>query len=62
MTDRLLEAIAEGSPIRLGIVDGRGGIIERDAVPVSLEGGRPRARDVRGADEFTVLVHRVTLG
>lgn len=62
VTDRLLEAIAEGSPIRLGIVDGRGGIIERDAVPVSLEGGRLRARDVRGADEFTVLVHRVTLG
>lgn len=62
VTDRLLEAIAEGTPLRLGIVDGRGGIIERDAVPVSLEGGRLRARDARGADEFTVLVHRVTLG
>lgn len=62
VTDRLLEAIAHGQELRLGIVDGRGGIIARDAVPLSLEGGRLRARDARGAEEFTVLVHRVTLG
>lgn len=62
VTDRLLEAIAHAVPLRLGIVDGRGGIITREAVPLSLDGGRLRARDVRGAEEFTVLVHRVTLG
>ncbi|GAB2535964.1 helicase-associated domain-containing protein [Brachybacterium huguangmaarense] len=62
VTDRLLDAIAHGRTLRLGIVDGRGGVIARDAVPLSLEGGRLRARDARGAEEFTVLVHRVTLG
>ncbi|WP_058234877.1 helicase-associated domain-containing protein [Devriesea agamarum] len=62
VTDRLLEAIAEGQPLHIGIVDGKGGIITRQAVPLSLDGGRLRARDVRGDDEFTVLVHRVTLG
>lgn len=62
VTDRLLEAIAQGTALRLGIVDGRGGILVREAVPQSLEGGRLRARDSRGDDEFTVLVHRVTLG
>lgn len=62
VTDRLLEAIAHGSSLRIGIVDGRGGVVARDAVPLSLEGGRLRARDARGTEEFTVLVHRVTLG
>lgn len=61
-TDRLLEAISRGAPVHLGIVDGRGGVIARDAVPLSLDGGRLRARTVRGDEEFTVLVHRVTLG
>lgn len=62
ITDHLLEAIARGQQLVLGIVDGRGGIVQRTAVPLSLEGGRLRARDSRGDDEFTVLVHRVTLG
>lgn len=62
VTDRLLEAIAGGTTLRLGIVDGRGGILAREAVPISLDGGRLRARDTRGTEEFTVLVHRVTLG
>ncbi|MDO5662558.1 MAG: helicase-associated domain-containing protein, partial [Brachybacterium sp.] len=62
VTDRLLEAIAHGTALRVGIVDGRGGVVAREAVPLSLEGGRLRARDARGDEEFTVLVHRVTLG
>lgn len=59
--DTLLEAISQRSPLRLGIVDGRGGIIRREAIPLSLDGGRLRARTVRGDEEFTVLVHRVTI-
>ena len=62
VTDRLLEAIAHGSEIELGIVDGKGGVTVRRARPVSLEGGRLRAREQGRAEEFTVLVHRVTLG
>lgn len=62
VTDRLLAAIASGRALRMGIVDGRGGVVARDAIPLSLDGGRLRARDARGEDEFTVLVHRVTLG
>lgn len=62
VTDRLLDAIARGEEIPLGIVDGRGGVVVKRALPLSLEGGRLRARDAAGDEEFTVLVHRVTLG
>ncbi|MFC7457259.1 helicase-associated domain-containing protein [Brachybacterium sp. GCM10030267] len=62
VTDRLLDAIAQGSEIALGIVDGRGGVVVKQARPVSLEGGRLRARETGRGEEFTVLVHRVTLG
>ncbi|WP_193104904.1 helicase-associated domain-containing protein [Brachybacterium sp. FME24] len=62
VTDRLLDAIAQGSEIALGIVDGRGGVVVKQARPVSLEGGRLRAREAGRSEEFTVLVHRVTLG
>ena len=61
LTDRLLEAIAEGRELRLGVVDGRGGIETHQVVPLSLEGGRLRARQADGT-ELSVLVHRVTLG
>ena len=62
VTDRLLEAIAQEAEIPLGIVDGRGGVVVKRARPLSLEGGRLRAREAGSDDEFTVLVHRVTLG
>jgi hypothetical protein len=62
MTDRLLDAIARGEEIPLGIVDGRGGVAVKRAQPLSLEGGRLRAREAGRDEEFTVLVHRVTLG
>lgn len=66
LTDQLLAAIARAQPVQLGIVDGRGGIEVRTAVPLALEGGRLRARDEKAdgtaSEEFTVLVHRVTLG
>jgi hypothetical protein len=59
--DQLLDAIAHEQPIRIGIVDGRGGTEHRTVLPRALEGGRLRAREVPGEREFTVLVHRVTL-
>lgn len=59
--DQLLDAIAHEQPIRIGIVDGRGGTEHRTVLPLALEGGRLRAHDVDGDREFTVLVHRVTL-
>lgn len=62
VTDRLLDAIAQGTELPLGIVDGRGGIVVKQALPISLEGGRLRARESGRDEEFTVLVHRVTLG
>ena len=62
VTDRLLDAIAQGSELDLGIVDGRGGVVVRRALPLSLESGRLRAREPGKPEEFTVLVHRVTLG
>ena len=62
LTDRLLDAISRGEEIPLGIVDGRGGVEVRRAIPLSLEGGRLRAREAGRDEEFTVLVHRVTLG
>ncbi|GAA1335101.1 helicase-associated domain-containing protein [Brachybacterium rhamnosum] len=62
VTDRLLEAISQGAELDLGIVDGRGGVVVRRALPVSLDGGRLRAREPGKPEEFTVLVHRVTLG
>ncbi|MGP9538696.1 helicase-associated domain-containing protein [Brachybacterium sp. AOP43-C2-M15] len=62
VTDRLLDAIARSSEIPLGIVDGRGGVVVKHAQPLSLEGGRLRAREAGRDEEFTVLVHRVTLG
>lgn len=62
VTDRLLEAIAQGTSLALGIVDGRGGVVVKQAQPISLEGGRLRAREAGRDEEFTVLVHRVTLG
>ena len=62
VADRLLEAIADGRTLEIGIVDGRGSVTTRKARPLSLEGGRLRARNAQGDGEFTVLVHRVTLG
>jgi len=62
LTDRLLDAIAQESEIPLGIVDGRGGVVLKRALPLALEGGRLRAREAGREEEFTVLVHRVTLG
>ena len=62
VTDRLLDAIARSEEIPLGIVDGRGGVVVRTALPLSLEGGRLRAREAGRQEEFTVLVHRITLG
>ena len=62
VADRLLEAISRNDEIPLGIVDGRGGVVVKHAQPLSLEGGRLRAREVGRDEEFTVLVHRVTLG
>ena len=61
VTDRLLDAISRNDEIPLGIVDGRGGVVVKHAQPLSLEGGRLRAREVGRDEEFTVLVHRVTL-
>ncbi|MBB5832276.1 helicase-associated domain-containing protein [Brachybacterium aquaticum] len=62
VTDRLLDAIARGDEIPLGVVDGQGGVVVKQARPLSLEGGRLRARESGSQEEFTVLVHRVTLG
>ncbi|MGO1569584.1 MAG: helicase-associated domain-containing protein, partial [Brachybacterium sp.] len=62
VTDRLLDAIARSEEIPLGIVDGRGGVVVKQALPLSLEGGRLRAREAGRDEEFTVLVHRVALG
>lgn len=62
VADRLQDAIARGLELRIGIVDGRGGIAVRQVLPLSLEAGRLRARDAADGEEFTVLVHRVTLG
>ena len=62
VTDRLLDAISQGGELPLGIVDGRGGVVVKHAQPLSLEGGRLRAREAGREEEFTVLVHRVTLG
>src|SRR5699024_5289024 len=62
VTDQLLDAIAQDTPLDLGIVDGRGGGAVRRARQLSLEGGRLRARETGREEEFTVLVHRVTLG
>ncbi|WP_114855547.1 helicase-associated domain-containing protein [Brachybacterium sp. YJGR34] len=61
VTDRLLEAIAQETEIPMGIVDGRGGVVVKRARPLSLEGGRLRAREHGHDEEFTVLVHRVAL-
>lgn len=63
VSDRLLAAIAAGEALRIGVVDGRGGIEVREAVPLALDGGRLRARTAGAAAEaeFTVLVHRVVL-
>lgn len=62
VTDRLLDAIAQEGELPLGIVDGRGGVVVKQVRPLSLEGGRLRARELGHDEEFTVLVHRVTLG
>ncbi|MFC0675955.1 helicase-associated domain-containing protein [Brachybacterium hainanense] len=62
VADRLRDAIARETELRIGVVDGRGGIAVRRVLPLSLEGGRLRARDAGTGEEFTVLVHRVTLG
>ncbi len=62
VTDRLLAAIASEEEMDLGVVDGRGGIEVRRALPLALESGRLRARAVSDGEEFTVLLHRVTLG
>ncbi|GAA1721687.1 helicase-associated domain-containing protein [Brachybacterium phenoliresistens] len=62
VADRLLDAIARSAELRIGIVDGRGGIAVRQVLPLALDGGRLRARDAADGEEFTVLVHRVTLG
>lgn len=62
VSDRIRAAIADGGELRLGIVDGRGGIVEKRARPLTLEAGRLTARDAADGTEFTVLVHRVTLG
>ena len=61
VADRLLDAIARSAAIPLGIVDGQGGVVVKQALPLSLEGGRLRAREAGSQEEFTVLVHRVTL-
>ncbi len=66
VSQRILSAISTGDPLRMGIVDGRGGMQVVTAIPLSLDGGRLHAREVpaNGADsgrEFTVLIHRVTL-
>ncbi|WP_422116780.1 helicase-associated domain-containing protein [Brachybacterium sp. UNK5269] len=62
VSDRLLDAISRSAEIALGIVDGRGGVAVKQVRPLSLEGGRLRARETGREEEFTVLVHRVTLG
>ncbi|PWH07659.1 hypothetical protein DEO23_03275 [Brachybacterium endophyticum] len=59
--DRLLEAAGSALELDLGIVDGRGGVETRRAVPLAVEDGRLRARSSEDGSEFTVLVHRVTL-
>jgi hypothetical protein len=59
--DRLLEAAGTSRALELGIVDGRGGIERRRAVPLAVEDGRLRACGTEDGREFTVLVQRVSL-
>ena len=68
VSDAILAAIGDHRQLRIGVVDGRGGIEEMLVQPLSLEGGRLRARRAQSpepgqsGEEFTVLIHRVTLG
>lgn len=62
VADRLAQAALEGTALEMGIVDGRGGVEVVRALPLSLEAGRLRARRLADGEEFTVLVHRVSLG
>lgn len=79
VTEEVLAAIGDQRSLRIGVVDGRGGIEEMLVQPLSLDGGRLRARQVNAESnnasgekndgapeseggEFTVLIHRVTLG
>lgn len=62
VADRLAQAAMEGTELMLGIVDGRGGVEVVRALPLGIEAGRLRARRLPEGEDFTVLVHRVTLG
>lgn len=62
VTGRLHDAIESGEVIRLGIVDGKGGVSTMSVVPLDISGGRLTAREEISGDEFTVAIHRVTLG
>ena len=59
---RLQDSIDAGEELRIGLVDGRGGMQVLRVVPLALKGGRLTARHAETGEEFTVPVHRVTLG
>ncbi|GAB2975160.1 helicase-associated domain-containing protein [Nocardioides montaniterrae] len=57
----LRDAIERGATVRIGHLDNRGLVIEREVRPVSVEGGQLTAYDVDEADiERHFPIHRVT--
>jgi len=55
----LREAAASGSPVRIEVVGARGLPESRDVVPVRVDGGRIRLRDLTRDSDLTVAVHRL---
>jgi len=55
----LREAAASGSPVRIEVIGARGLPESRDVVPVRVDGGRIRLRDLTRDSDLTVAVHRL---
>ncbi|WP_283774719.1 helicase-associated domain-containing protein [Brachybacterium equifaecis] len=60
-SERLHLAADAGAAVRVGIVDGRGGMEVRELVILGVAEGRVRARDPRTGEELSVLAHRIAL-
>lgn len=57
---QLREAIATGQPVTIELIGTKGVSQTRDLVPLSLDSGRLRGRDVERQTELTVALHRIS--